>query len=69
MGMIKVSEEITQDRRRFLRNAAMTIAAASYTNKFSGKFEHRIVNGGVGHNLPREAPEAFAKAIVDVDGY
>ena len=35
--------------------------------KFSGKYEHRTITGGVGHNLPQEAPEAFAKAIVDVD--
>ena len=38
-------------------------------NKFSGKYAHRIITGGVGHNLPQEAPEAFAKAIVEVDGY
>ena len=40
---------------------------SSYAGKFSGKYEHRVVNGGVGHNLPQEAPQAFAKAIVDVD--
>ena len=38
-----------------------------YRKKFSGKYANRIVSGGVGHNLPQEAPEAFAKAIVDVD--
>jgi hypothetical protein len=32
-------------------------------------YSHRTVNGGVGHNLPQEAPQAFAKAILDVDGY
>ena len=41
----------------------------SYAKKFSGKYESRIVTGGVGHNLPQEAPEAFAKAIVDVDAF
>jgi pimeloyl-ACP methyl ester carboxylesterase len=40
-----------------------------YAKKFSGKYSHRTIDGGVGHNLPQEAPEAFAKAIVDVDGY
>ena len=40
-----------------------------YANKFSGKYSHRNINGGVGHNLPEEAPEAFAKAVADVDGY
>jgi pimeloyl-ACP methyl ester carboxylesterase len=38
-----------------------------YRKKFSGKYANRIVSGGVGHNLPQEAPEAFAKAIVDAD--
>jgi pimeloyl-ACP methyl ester carboxylesterase len=38
----------------------------SYAKKFSGKYEHRTINGGVGHNLPQEAPQAFAQAIVDV---
>jgi len=40
---------------------------ASYSKKFSGKYEHRTITGGVGHNLPQEAPQSFAKAIVDVD--
>jgi pimeloyl-ACP methyl ester carboxylesterase len=38
----------------------------SYARKFTGKYEHRLITGGVGHNLPQEAPQAFAKAIVDV---
>jgi pimeloyl-ACP methyl ester carboxylesterase len=42
---------------------------ASYAKKFSGKYEHRTVNGGIGHNLPQEAPEAFAKAVVEVDHF
>jgi pimeloyl-ACP methyl ester carboxylesterase len=40
-----------------------------YAKKFSGKYAHRIVKGGVGHNLPQEAPQEFAKAVIDVDGY
>ncbi len=40
----------------------------SYRNKFSGKYAHRIIKGGVGHNLPQEAPQAFAQAVVDADG-
>src|ERR1700751_4767109 len=39
---------------------------ASYRAKFSGKYQHRTIKGGVGHNLPQEAPQAFAKAIVEV---
>jgi pimeloyl-ACP methyl ester carboxylesterase len=42
---------------------------SSYAKKFSGKYEHRDIGGGVGHNLPQEAPQAFAKAIVDVDRF
>jgi pimeloyl-ACP methyl ester carboxylesterase len=38
-----------------------------YAKKFTGKYQHRTVGGGVGHNLPQEAPEEFAKAIRDVD--
>src|SRR4029453_16780178 len=50
-------------------NGAPHPDAGSYAKKFSGKYAHRIIKGGVGHNLPQEAPQAFAKAIVDVDGY
>ena len=39
----------------------------AYRNKFSGKYAHRTIGGGVGHNLPQEAPQAFAQAVVDVD--
>ena len=41
----------------------------AYAKKFSGSYEHRLIKGGVGHNLPQEAPHAFAQAIVDVDGF
>jgi pimeloyl-ACP methyl ester carboxylesterase len=40
----------------------------AYRNKFSGRYEYRLITGGVGHNLPQGAPRAFAQAIVDVDG-
>jgi pimeloyl-ACP methyl ester carboxylesterase len=39
---------------------------AAYAKKFSGKYSHRLISGGIGHNLPQEAPQAFAEAIVDV---
>jgi pimeloyl-ACP methyl ester carboxylesterase len=41
----------------------------SYARKFSGKYSHRAVKGGIGHNLPQEAPLAFAEAVVEVDNY
>ena len=42
---------------------------SSYAKKFSGKYSHRTIKGGIGHNLPQEAPREFAKAVVEVDGY
>jgi pimeloyl-ACP methyl ester carboxylesterase len=42
---------------------------SSYAGKFSGKYSHRTISGGIGHNLPQEAPQAFADAIVEVDSY
>jgi pimeloyl-ACP methyl ester carboxylesterase len=42
---------------------------ASYAGKFSGKYAHRTIAGGVGHDLPQEAPEAFVDAVLDVDGF
>jgi pimeloyl-ACP methyl ester carboxylesterase len=39
---------------------------ASYASKFSGRYEHRHITGGIGHNLPQEAPRAFAQSILDV---
>ena len=39
---------------------------SAYAKKFSGKYEHRNITGGIGHNLPQEAPRAFAQAVVDV---
>jgi pimeloyl-ACP methyl ester carboxylesterase len=50
-------------------NGAPHPDASSYARKFSGRYSHRVVKGGVGHNLPQEAPQAFAEAIIDVDGY
>ena len=41
----------------------------AYARKFSGPYAHRTLRGGIGHNLPQEAPQAFARAIVDVDRY
>jgi pimeloyl-ACP methyl ester carboxylesterase len=41
---------------------------SAYATKFSGKYAHRTIAGGIGHNLPQEAPQAFAQSVVDVDG-
>jgi pimeloyl-ACP methyl ester carboxylesterase len=47
-------------------NGAPHLEPAAYAKKFSGKYEHRTVTGGIGHNLPQEAPQAFAQAVIDV---
>ncbi|WP_414814741.1 alpha/beta fold hydrolase [Rhizobium sp. IY2] len=41
----------------------------TYADKFKSKYEHRQITGGIGHNLPQEAPESFASAVIDVDGW
>jgi hypothetical protein len=49
-------------------NGAPHPEPSSYAQRFSGQYEHRTIKGGVGHNLPQEAPQAFAEAVVDVAG-
>jgi pimeloyl-ACP methyl ester carboxylesterase len=50
-------------------NGAPHPEPASYAEKFTGKYAHRLIAGGVGHNLPQEAPRAFTEAVVEVDAY
>ena len=47
-------------------NGAPHLDPAAYAGKFSGRHAHRTLTGGIGHNLPQEAPTAFAQAIIDV---
>jgi len=47
-------------------NGAPHPEPSAYAKKFSGRYEHRTITGGIGHNLPQEAPQAFAQAVVDV---
>jgi pimeloyl-ACP methyl ester carboxylesterase len=47
-------------------NGAPHPEPSAYADKFSGPYSHRTIDGGIGHNLPQEAPEAFAQAVVDV---
>jgi pimeloyl-ACP methyl ester carboxylesterase len=49
-------------------NGAPHPEPSSYAKKFSGRYAHRLITGGIGHNLPQEAPQAFAEAVVAVDG-
>jgi pimeloyl-ACP methyl ester carboxylesterase len=46
-------------------NGAPHLDPSAYAKKFSGPYEHRIITGGIGHNLPQEAPQAFAEAVID----
>ncbi|TWB56554.1 alpha/beta fold hydrolase [Nitrospirillum viridazoti] len=48
-------------------NGAPHPEPAAYAKKFTGKYAHRLVTGGIGHNLPQEAPEDFVRAVIDAD--
>jgi pimeloyl-ACP methyl ester carboxylesterase len=48
-------------------NGAAHADPTAYAKKYVGTYEHRNITGGIGHNLPQEAPAAFAKAIIDVE--
>jgi len=50
-------------------NGAPHPPPSAYSNKFTGKYTHRNIDGGIGHNLPQEAPKAFADAVIEVAGY
>jgi pimeloyl-ACP methyl ester carboxylesterase len=50
-------------------NGAPHPEPSAYAKMFSGKYAHRTISGGVGHNLPQESPRAFAEAVVEVSGW
>jgi pimeloyl-ACP methyl ester carboxylesterase len=50
-------------------NGAPHPGPEAYAKRFTGSYSHRTISGGIGHNLPQEAPEAFAEAVVDVDAF
>jgi pimeloyl-ACP methyl ester carboxylesterase len=50
-------------------NGAPHLDPGAYAKKFSGKYSHRTITGGIGHNLPQEAPQAFAQAVIEVNAY
>jgi pimeloyl-ACP methyl ester carboxylesterase len=50
-------------------NGAPHLEPRAYAKRFSGKYAHRTIKGGIGHNLPQEAPNAFAQAVLEVDGF
>lgn len=48
-------------------NGAPHPPAEAYAQRFTGKYQYRLISGGIGHNLPQEAPQAFIQAVVDAD--
>ncbi|RZT08121.1 Pimeloyl-ACP methyl ester carboxylesterase [Duganella sp. CF402] len=48
-------------------NGAPHPEPAAYAKRFTGKYKHQLITGGVGHNLPQEAPAAFAQAVLDLE--
>lgn len=50
-------------------NGAPHPHSSSYAKRFSGRYAHRTLEGGIGHNLPQEAPQEFADAVTEVDSY
>jgi pimeloyl-ACP methyl ester carboxylesterase len=50
-------------------NGAPHPDSSVYAGKFTGKYKHRLIEGGIGHNLPQEAPKEFADAIIEVSSY
>jgi pimeloyl-ACP methyl ester carboxylesterase len=50
-------------------NGAPHPDADAYAEKFSGKYAHLVVTGGIGHNIPQEAPDAFVDAIIQADSF
>jgi hypothetical protein len=50
-------------------NGAPHPEPGAYAGKFTGRYVHRTLSGGIGHNLPQEAPRAFADAVMEAAGY
>ena len=48
-------------------NGAPHPDSRSYAGKFRGPYRHKVIGGGIGHNLPQEAPQAFAEAVIEAD--
>jgi pimeloyl-ACP methyl ester carboxylesterase len=83
LGLAKGEAEYDELEKRLAEGPAITVPAitlegdangaphpdpSAYSKKFSGKYSHRTIEGGIGHNLPQEAPDAFAAAILEIGG-
>jgi pimeloyl-ACP methyl ester carboxylesterase len=68
LGLADGERKYDDLEKRLAGLPAVTVPAiTAYRNKFSGKYDYRLITGGVGHNIPQEAPQAFAQAVIDVD--
>jgi pimeloyl-ACP methyl ester carboxylesterase len=82
LGLAEGEAEYDELERRLAEGPLITVPAitlegdangaphpdpSAYAKKFSGRYAHRTIEGGIGHNLPQEAPEAFATAVIDAD--
>jgi pimeloyl-ACP methyl ester carboxylesterase len=83
LGLAEGEAEYDELEKRLAEGPAITVPAitlegdangaphpdpSAYAKKFSGKYSHRTIEGGIGHNLPQEAPDAFAAAILEIGG-
>jgi pimeloyl-ACP methyl ester carboxylesterase len=84
LGLADGEEQYDDLERRLATSPVITVPAitlegdangaphpepAAYRDKYAGKYEHRTITGGIGHNLPQEAPQAFTRAVIDVASY
>jgi pimeloyl-ACP methyl ester carboxylesterase len=83
LGLAEREDEYFELEKRLAEGPAITVPAitlegdangaphpepSAYATKFTGTHSHRTIEGGIGHNLPQEAPEAFADAVLEVAG-
>jgi pimeloyl-ACP methyl ester carboxylesterase len=62
-------QHISAQKRTGRKPPIPEVQPSAYAAKFTGRYEHRTITGGIGHNLPQEAPQAFAQAVIDVDRF
>jgi len=81
LGLARGEAKYDQFEQRLAASPSITVPAimegdangaphpppSGYARKFTGKYAHRTITGGVGRNLPQEAPQAFAQAVMNVD--
>jgi len=84
LGLVEGEERYNELEKRLATGPVITVPSITlegdangaphpdssiYANKFTGKYKHKLITEGIGHNLPQEAPKEFADAIIEVDSY